>query len=186
MTPARVDRPDPLGGARAAPAGDAGELLGGRLRGARPRAGRGQLRARRRVRPGARDDRRLRQGAQAVRRARRRLPGGLAPLRADAARHREGARDDGVRGVDRRRRPASGWPRRRRWPRPRRRTPGREVTASAIQAHGGIGFTWEADVHWLYKRAQLDAALLGGAKRHRARLAAILREKLGNREGSAV
>jgi alkylation response protein AidB-like acyl-CoA dehydrogenase len=50
----------------------------------------------------------------------------------------------------------------------------REVTASAIQAHGGIGFTWEADVHWLYKRAQIDAALLGGAKRHRARLAAIL------------
>ena len=40
---------------------------------------------------------------------------------------------------------------------------GRDVTASAIQAHGGIGFTWEADVHWLYKRAQLDAALLGGA-----------------------
>jgi alkylation response protein AidB-like acyl-CoA dehydrogenase len=56
---------------------------------------------------------------------------------------------------------------------------GREVTASAIQAHGGIGFTWEADVHWLYKRAQLDAALLGGAKRHRARLAAILADRLG-------
>jgi alkylation response protein AidB-like acyl-CoA dehydrogenase len=53
---------------------------------------------------------------------------------------------------------------------------GREVTASAIQAHGGIGFTWEADVHWLFKRAQLDAALLGGAGRHRARLAAILAE----------
>jgi alkylation response protein AidB-like acyl-CoA dehydrogenase len=50
---------------------------------------------------------------------------------------------------------------------------GRTVTASAIQAHGGIGFTWEADVHWLYKRAQLDAALLGGARRHRARLAAL-------------
>jgi alkylation response protein AidB-like acyl-CoA dehydrogenase len=48
---------------------------------------------------------------------------------------------------------------------------GREVTASAIQAHGGIGFTWEADVHWLYKRAQLDAALLGGARRHREALA---------------
>jgi alkylation response protein AidB-like acyl-CoA dehydrogenase len=48
---------------------------------------------------------------------------------------------------------------------------GREVTASAIQAHGGIGFTWEADVHWLYKRAQLDTALLGGAGRHRAALA---------------
>jgi alkylation response protein AidB-like acyl-CoA dehydrogenase len=55
---------------------------------------------------------------------------------------------------------------------------GREVTASAIQAHGGIGFTWEADVHWLYKRAQIDATLLGGAKRHRARLAAILSDRV--------
>lgn len=50
---------------------------------------------------------------------------------------------------------------------------GREVTASAIQAHGGIGFTWEADVHWLYKRAQLDVALLGGGRRHRATLARL-------------
>jgi alkylation response protein AidB-like acyl-CoA dehydrogenase len=49
----------------------------------------------------------------------------------------------------------------------------REVTAGAIQAHGGIGFTWEADIHWLYKRAQLDAALLGGSGRHRAALARI-------------
>jgi alkylation response protein AidB-like acyl-CoA dehydrogenase len=55
---------------------------------------------------------------------------------------------------------------------------GREVTASAIQAHGGIGFTWEADVHWLFKRAQIDAALLGGAGRHRARLAAILADRI--------
>jgi alkylation response protein AidB-like acyl-CoA dehydrogenase len=62
---------------------------------------------------------------------------------------------------------------------------GREVTASAIQAHGGIGFTWEADVHWLYKRAQLDAALLGGAGRHRAKLARLaaarVRESLASR-----
>ena len=50
---------------------------------------------------------------------------------------------------------------------------GREVTAAAIQLHGGIGFTWEADVHWLFKRAQLDAALLGGGSAHRARLARI-------------
>ena len=48
---------------------------------------------------------------------------------------------------------------------------GIEVTGSAIQAHGGIGFTWEADVHWLFKRAQLDAALLGSASGHRIRLA---------------
>ncbi|MFZ1926188.1 MAG: acyl-CoA dehydrogenase family protein [Solirubrobacteraceae bacterium] len=51
---------------------------------------------------------------------------------------------------------------------------GVEVTASAIQAHGGIGFTWEADVHWLYKRGLVDAALLGGPKQQRARLARIL------------
>jgi alkylation response protein AidB-like acyl-CoA dehydrogenase len=55
---------------------------------------------------------------------------------------------------------------------------GREVTASAIQAHGGIGFTWEADVHWLYKRAQLDAALLGGSRRHRAALTRIAAARL--------
>jgi alkylation response protein AidB-like acyl-CoA dehydrogenase len=55
---------------------------------------------------------------------------------------------------------------------------GREVTASAIQAHGGIGFTWEADVHWLYKRAQLDSALLGGARRHRAALARLAAARL--------
>ncbi|MDQ2895626.1 MAG: acyl-CoA/acyl-ACP dehydrogenase [Actinomycetota bacterium] len=48
---------------------------------------------------------------------------------------------------------------------------GRDVVASAIQAHGGIGFTWEADVHWFYKRAQLNAALLGGTGRHHAALA---------------
>jgi alkylation response protein AidB-like acyl-CoA dehydrogenase len=55
---------------------------------------------------------------------------------------------------------------------------GREVTASAIQAHGGIGFTWEADVHWLYKRAQLDAAFLGGSGAHRARLARLVGQRL--------
>jgi alkylation response protein AidB-like acyl-CoA dehydrogenase len=48
------------------------------------------------------------------------------------------------------------------------------VTASAIQAHGGIGFTWEADVHWLYKRAQLDAALLGSASSARIGLARLV------------
>ncbi len=57
---------------------------------------------------------------------------------------------------------------------------GQSVTAGAIQMHGGIGFTWEADVHWLYKRAQLDAALLGGAKRHRAALARQAAERSGS------
>jgi alkylation response protein AidB-like acyl-CoA dehydrogenase len=57
---------------------------------------------------------------------------------------------------------------------------GRSVTGAAIQLHGGIGFTWEADVHWLYKRAQLDSALLGSAGAHRARVAALAgRERAG-------
>jgi alkylation response protein AidB-like acyl-CoA dehydrogenase len=51
---------------------------------------------------------------------------------------------------------------------------GREVTASAIQAHGGVGFTWEADVHWLFKRAHVDAALLGAPGFHRRRLARLI------------
>ena len=55
---------------------------------------------------------------------------------------------------------------------------GLEVSASAIQAHGGIGFTWEADVHWLYKRAHIDAALLGDGRFQRARLAGILAERV--------
>jgi alkylation response protein AidB-like acyl-CoA dehydrogenase len=52
-----------------------------------------------------------------------------------------------------------------------------EVTGSAIQAHGGIGFTWEADVHWWYKRAQLSAQLLGGTAAHLERLAAFVAER---------
>jgi alkylation response protein AidB-like acyl-CoA dehydrogenase len=57
-------------------------------------------------------------------------------------------------------------------------TGGREVAAGAIQAHGGIGFTWEADVHWLYKRAEVDRTLLGGAKRHHAVLARAAAERV--------
>ncbi|HEY5333721.1 MAG TPA: acyl-CoA dehydrogenase family protein, partial [Solirubrobacterales bacterium] len=48
---------------------------------------------------------------------------------------------------------------------------GLEVTAAAIQLHGGMGFTWEAPLHWLFKRAQVDAAYLGGSSFHQARLA---------------
>ena len=100
--------------------------------------------------------------------ARRRLPGGGAPLRADAARHRERA----LGGATTRRGPRTPTPsacrRRPRSPAAAAADGGRDVTASAIQAHGGIGFTWEADVHWLYKRAQLDprcSAARGGIAR---------------------
>jgi alkylation response protein AidB-like acyl-CoA dehydrogenase len=50
---------------------------------------------------------------------------------------------------------------------------GVHTTAAAIQVHGGIGFTWEADVHWLFKRAHVDAAQLRPARWHRARLARL-------------
>jgi alkylation response protein AidB-like acyl-CoA dehydrogenase len=45
------------------------------------------------------------------------------------------------------------------------------VTKSAIQVHGGIGFTWEHDLHFLLKRARADGELFGSAGRHRARVA---------------
>ena len=55
------------------------------------------------------------------------------------------------------------------------------VAESALQVHGGIGFTWEADVHLYLKRAQLDGVSFGDARHHRARLAAILRRPPSNR-----
>ncbi len=50
----------------------------------------------------------------------------------------------------------------------------RLVTQDAIQIHGGMGFTWECDVHLFVKRAKTNAALLGSAAEHRARIADLL------------
>jgi alkylation response protein AidB-like acyl-CoA dehydrogenase len=44
----------------------------------------------------------------------------------------------------------------------------------AIQAHGGIGFTWEHPLHRYYRRALGLAAFLGWGQEHRARVAASL------------
>jgi alkylation response protein AidB-like acyl-CoA dehydrogenase len=49
-----------------------------------------------------------------------------------------------------------------------------QVAGDAVQAHGGIGFTWEHDCHLFLKRTQLDAALLGDPSAHRERLAALM------------
>ncbi|HUF85376.1 MAG TPA: acyl-CoA dehydrogenase family protein [Acidimicrobiia bacterium] len=54
----------------------------------------------------------------------------------------------------------------------------RRVMASALQVHGGIGFTWEHDLHLFLKRAQLDQLTFGDASFHRARLAALLRPRV--------
>ncbi len=49
-----------------------------------------------------------------------------------------------------------------------------DCAATALQLHGGMGFTWECDVHLYFKRARAAAAMLGPARWHRERLAAIL------------
>lgn len=48
------------------------------------------------------------------------------------------------------------------------------IAADTIQVHGGIGFTWEHQAHLYFKRAATDAALLGSAEEHRARVADLV------------
>ena len=53
----------------------------------------------------------------------------------------------------------------------------RKICGEAIQAHGGIGFTWEYDLHLYFKRAKHYEALYGDTQFHR--------EKLAQRAGAA-
>ena len=39
-----------------------------------------------------------------------------------------------------------------------------------IQVHGGMGFTWEADCHFFYRRARLLGLALGGPNEWKDRL----------------
>ncbi|MDZ7782709.1 MAG: acyl-CoA dehydrogenase family protein [Halioglobus sp.] len=48
------------------------------------------------------------------------------------------------------------------------------VAGDALQLHGGVGFTWEYDVHLYFKRAKSSELLLGAGAAHRERLAAML------------
>jgi alkylation response protein AidB-like acyl-CoA dehydrogenase len=48
------------------------------------------------------------------------------------------------------------------------------VTASALQVFGGIGFTWEHDLHFLLKRAKVTGTLYGSARQHRDRIAGLV------------
>ena len=45
------------------------------------------------------------------------------------------------------------------------------VTASALQVLGGIGFTWEHDLHFLLKRARTTGQLMGPARQQRESVA---------------
>src|SRR5262245_46040796 len=48
-----------------------------------------------------------------------------------------------------------------------------QVARDAVEAHGGIGFTWECDVHIWFKRVMFDRLWLGAPELHRERYAAL-------------
>jgi alkylation response protein AidB-like acyl-CoA dehydrogenase len=50
----------------------------------------------------------------------------------------------------------------------------RLVVQDGLQLHGGIGYTWENDLHFLLKRAKVGDVLYGNAVHHRARLAEMM------------
>ncbi len=60
----------------------------------------------------------------------------------------------------------------------------RRVMGAGLQCHGGIGFTWEHDMHLFVKRAQLDQVTFGDAAWHRDRIATLLRQRLA--EGHSI
>jgi acyl-CoA dehydrogenase len=50
----------------------------------------------------------------------------------------------------------------------------RDVTAAMIQYHGGIGYTWEHDAHFFFKRAKREEYAYGSGAEHREKIAALL------------
>ncbi len=51
---------------------------------------------------------------------------------------------------------------------------GRTVGNRGIQIHGGMGFTWENDLHLYYRRAKASETMLGDANFHRERIARLV------------
>ncbi len=51
---------------------------------------------------------------------------------------------------------------------------GAYLSDRSVQLHGGIGFTWECDVHLFFKRSLHNQALYGDAVHHRRKLADLL------------
>jgi len=50
----------------------------------------------------------------------------------------------------------------------------RRVAGAGIQLHGGIGFTWEHDLHLYFKRAKSSEFTFGDATHHRERVAQLI------------
>ena len=51
---------------------------------------------------------------------------------------------------------------------------GRTVGNRGIQVHGGMGFTWENDLHLYYRRAKASETAFGDATYHRERIARLV------------
>jgi alkylation response protein AidB-like acyl-CoA dehydrogenase len=57
----------------------------------------------------------------------------------------------------------------------------RTVGNRGIQVHGGMGFTWENDLHLYYRRAKASETMLGDATFHRERIARLAIDGAGSR-----
>ena len=55
---------------------------------------------------------------------------------------------------------------------------GPRVISTGLQVHGGIGFTWDHDLHLYLKRANLDQVTFGGSRFHQDRAAGFLKERI--------
>jgi len=56
----------------------------------------------------------------------------------------------------------------------------RTVGNRGIQVHGGMGFTWENDLHLYYRRAKASETMLGDATFHRERIAKLVIDAAGS------
>jgi alkylation response protein AidB-like acyl-CoA dehydrogenase len=56
---------------------------------------------------------------------------------------------------------------------------GWRVPDASIQVHGGIGFTWEHDLHFFLKRGRSNAAVFGDSKWHREWVADAVLARVG-------
>ena len=62
----------------------------------------------------------------------------------------------------------------------------REVGNRGVQVQGGMGFTWENDVHLYYRRAKASEIAFGDATFHRERIARLVIDKMNARTAVGV
>ncbi|MER5787363.1 acyl-CoA dehydrogenase family protein [Streptomyces sp. NPDC001980] len=59
-----------------------------------------------------------------------------------------------------------------------------DVAGEALQSHGGIGFTWEHDLHLYLRRATVDSLVHGTAAHHHQRVLAHLKRSTVTRQAA--